>query len=173
MAGFLYSYRQCTSRNLQNIYSGNDRAPVMYLKEKKIDRFLERRKIFKESLPNTKKDYVKNKYDKRLHYYDKDLGTRMPKAPAFREANSDTVYEIVERLHRPDTAHVFHKRQQPSEYATRRINSASSTGSRLSAKDVNLIFARLHVSHTHVSRLKCARGLQESTVCQTKTQKVK
>lgn len=167
MAGFQYSYRQCTSRNLQNLYSGNERAPVMYLKEKKIERFLNRRKLLMDLLPSKpKKETVEETLENRLKYYDKDLGIKMPRAPAFREADSETIYEIVQRLHRPESATVYHKTQPPSELLSSRMNSSRTSrclsARSMSEKEVDLVFARLHATHTHCSRIKSARGRQET-----------
>lgn len=162
MAGFQYSYRQCTSHNLQNIYSGNERAPVMLLKEKKVDRLLERRKIFMDMLSSKKKMSVKTKYDNRLNYYDKDLGIDLPKAPAFRETDSDTVYDIVQRLYRPESAHVYRQTPRPTVLMTNRVKSSTSPRCVMTPKEVDMIFSRLHMTQTHCSRVKSARSRQKS-----------
>lgn len=156
MAGFFTTYHRINYMNIRHLYSEykepiihRKRVPNRIVAVREHDK-LERRKLMFS-------------VDKRCNEYVTELRISLPRAPAFRMADKEQIDEIVQRLTRPKTADLSPRRERMlarEEEESRRCKSAASaitqrTGSgsvSRCSQDIDLIFKRLHYTHTYVSK---------------------
>lgn len=150
MAGFYLSNNRITAQNINHIYRyGGPKASQRSPRESKTYHLRCREK------EEERTEAVRRRAKRLFYEQDSEGKYVVPKAPAFKEVNHNSVEEIVTRLNRPKTALSCH--HQNAERTKKEKRETRSSKPR-TEKDLTNIFCRLHCQNTYMSRVRSSRG---------------
>lgn len=148
MAGFYLSNNRITAQNINHIYGG----PKALLKSPRETKTYYLRCKEKEE---ERAEAVRRKAKRLFYERGSDGEYVVPKAPAFKGVDHNSVEEIVTRLNRPKTALSCH--HQSTQWTKKDKRDVRSSKPR-TEKDLTNIFSRLHCQNTYMSRVRSSCG---------------
>lgn len=148
MAGFYLSNNRITAQNINHIYGG----PKASLKSPRESKTYYLRCREKEE---ERAEAVRRRAKRLFYEQDSEGKYVVPKAPAFKGVDHNSVEEIVTRLNRPKTALSCHHQ---STQRTKKEKREARSSKPKTEKDLTNIFCRLHCQNTYMSRVRSSRG---------------